>query len=80
MSNMVIGGRWVVAASGGTIPVITTAGEIIDVLVTEADVVVLPERQLREGLVDGGVCVVPIDELKAIAGRSIAQPMPATRW
>ena len=77
--RMFIGGRWVVAASGGTIPVISTAGKIVDLLVTETDVAVHPERQRREGLVDGGVCVVPIDELKAIAGRSIAQPMPATR-
>ena len=58
---------------------ITTASEIIAVLIAEADVAVHPELQLREGLVDGGVCVVPIDELKAIAGRSIAQPMPARR-
>ena len=44
MSSMFIGGRWVGAASAETIPVITTPGETIDVLMTEADVAVHPER------------------------------------
>lgn len=59
---------------------VTTPGETIDVVVTEAGVAVHPEREeLRERLVGGGVSVVPIEQLKDIARRGAAQPAPAAR-
>ena len=59
---------------------VTTPGETVDVLVTEAGVAVHPRRgELRERLVAGGVRVVAIDELQAMAARGAAQPKPAAR-
>ena len=59
---------------------ITTPGETIDVLVTEAGVAVHPQRdELRERLVDGGISVVPIEQLRDIARRGAVHPVPPTR-
>jgi citrate lyase subunit alpha / citrate CoA-transferase len=59
---------------------VTTPGETIDVVVTEAGVAVHPEREeLRERLVGGGVSVVPIEQLRDIARRGATQPAPAAR-
>jgi len=49
---------------------VTTPGETVDVLVTEAGVAVNPRREdLRERLVASNVPVVPIEELKDLAAR-----------
>jgi citrate lyase subunit alpha/citrate CoA-transferase len=59
---------------------VTTPGETIDVLVTEAGVAVNPRREeLRDRLVAGGVQVVPIDHLKDIAARHAWRPQQTAR-
>lgn len=59
---------------------ITTPGETIDVVVTEAGVAVHPGRmELRERLIDGGVRVVTIGQLQAQAAAGAAQPRPPAR-
>jgi len=59
---------------------VTTPGETIDVVVTEAGVAVHPEREeLRERLLGGGVNVLPIEQLKDIAKRGATQSAPAAR-
>jgi citrate lyase subunit alpha/citrate CoA-transferase len=53
---------------------VTTPGETVDVLVTEAGVAVNPRRnELRERLVEGGLPIVSIEELKerAAAGATL---------
>jgi citrate lyase subunit alpha/citrate CoA-transferase len=58
---------------------ITTPGETVDVLVTEAGVAVNPRRvELRERLVDAGIDVVPIERLRDLAAAS-ASRAPMTR-
>ena len=53
---------------------VTTPGETIDVLVTEAGVAVNPRREeLRERLVAGGVPVVSIDDLRVRAARGASR-------
>ena len=53
---------------------VTTPGETIDVLVTEAGVAVNPRRaELRERLIARNVPVVPIDELRARAARGASR-------
>ena len=53
---------------------VTTPGETIDVLVTEAGVAVNPRRaELRERLIARKVPVVPIDELRARAARGASR-------
>ena len=50
---------------------VTTPGETIDVLVTEAGVAVNPQRpELRERLIASNVPVVPIEQLRDIAQRA----------
>jgi citrate lyase subunit alpha/citrate CoA-transferase len=50
---------------------ITTPGETVDVLVTEAGVAVNPRRaDLRGPLVDAGIEVVPIERLRDLAAAS----------
>jgi citrate lyase subunit alpha/citrate CoA-transferase len=59
---------------------VTTPGETIDVLVTEAGVAVHPARaELRERLVDAGMQPVPIEQLQAMAAAAATQPKPAAR-
>src|SRR6185436_11721259 len=59
---------------------VTTPGETIDVLVTEAGVAVNPRRaELSERLVAGGVPVVSIDELKARAAAGATLPPASQR-
>jgi len=59
---------------------VTTPGETVDVLVTEAGVAVHPEREeLCDRLITGGVHVVPIEVLKDMAAKGAAQPKPAVR-
>ena len=59
---------------------ITTPGETVDVLVTEAGVAVNPRRgDLRERLQAGGVKVVPIETLQAQAARAASWSHPEAR-
>ena len=59
---------------------VTTPGETIDVLVTEAGVAVNPRREaLRERLVAGNIPVVPIEQLNETAMRAASQPPPRKR-
>jgi len=59
---------------------VTTPGETVDVLVTEAGVAVHPGREeLRDRLIAGGVRVMAIEELQAIAARGAVQPKPVAR-
>ena len=59
---------------------VTTPGETIDVLVTEAGVAVHPKREeLRERLAAGGLKVVPIEHLQDVAAQGAAPPKPAAR-
>ena len=59
---------------------VTTPGETIDVLVTEAGVAVHPQREeLRDRLAVGGVKVVPIEHLKDLAAQGAARPTPVAR-
>jgi citrate lyase subunit alpha/citrate CoA-transferase len=59
---------------------ITTPGETVDVLVTEAGVAVNPSRgDLRERLQAGGVKVVPIETLQAQAARAASRSHPEAR-
>jgi citrate lyase subunit alpha / citrate CoA-transferase len=54
---------------------VTTPGETIDVVVTEAGVAVNPRREeLRERLLAGGLQVVPIGHLKNMAARGASPP------
>jgi citrate lyase subunit alpha / citrate CoA-transferase len=54
---------------------VTTPGETIDVLVTEAGVAVNPKRnELRDRLVDAGVDVREIEELRSRSERSAVRP------
>jgi citrate lyase subunit alpha / citrate CoA-transferase len=54
---------------------ITTPGETIDVLVTEAGVAVNPQRaELRDRLIDADLKVLGIDELKILAARGATRP------
>ena len=56
---------------------ITTPGETIDAVVTEAGVAVNPRRDdLRERLLAAGLPVVPIDQLRAAAARAAGVPAP----
>ena len=53
---------------------LTTPGETIDVLVTEAGIAVNPRREeLRDRLVAGGLQVVPIEHLKNMAGQGASR-------
>lgn len=59
---------------------VTTPGETIDVVVTEAGVAVNPlRRDLAERLLDAGINVVPIEELRALAERQMPSPKQADR-
>lgn len=59
---------------------VTTPGETIDVLVTEAGVAVHPQRdELRDRLAAGGVTVVPIEHLMELASQGASPPKPVTR-
>ena len=59
---------------------VTTPGETIDVLVTEAGVAVHPRREeLRDRLVAGGLKVVPIEHLKRVAGQDTSPPHQKSR-
>ncbi|HKE40123.1 MAG TPA: citrate lyase subunit alpha [Casimicrobiaceae bacterium] len=59
---------------------VTTPGETVDVLVTEAGVAVNPRRgELRDRLVGAGLRVVPIDQLKELAARGASHVHPAAR-
>lgn len=59
---------------------VTTPGETIDVLVTEAGVAVSPRQEaLRDRLAAGGVQVVSIEHLKELAGRGASRPQQAAR-
>lgn len=59
---------------------LTTPGETVDVLVTEAGVAVNPRREeLRERLVAAGLRVVPIEELRNKAVRGATRPHADTR-
>jgi citrate lyase subunit alpha/citrate CoA-transferase len=59
---------------------VTTPGETVDVLVTEAGVAVNPRREeLRERLAAGGVQVVPIEQLKDMAARAASPPQQTAR-
>ena len=54
---------------------VTTPGETIDVLVTEVGVAVNPQRnELRDRLVEAGLNVRDIDELKSLAARGAIRP------
>jgi citrate lyase subunit alpha / citrate CoA-transferase len=56
---------------------VTTPGETVDVVVTEAGVAVNPRRvELCERLVAGGIRVVGIDELRDVAARGAVKPKP----
>jgi len=53
---------------------ITTPGETVDVLVTEAGVAVHPQREeLRERLVGSGIDVVPVERLRELAAQSASR-------
>lgn len=55
----------------------TTPGETIDVLVTEAGVAVNPKRdELRDRLVGHGIHVVPIEQLIEVAAHNVARLHP----
>jgi citrate lyase subunit alpha/citrate CoA-transferase len=61
---------------------VTTPGETIDVLVTEAGVAVNPRRdELRERLLEAGMPLVPIEELRdrAARGATLQPAHPAER-
>jgi citrate lyase subunit alpha/citrate CoA-transferase len=59
---------------------VTTPGETIDVLVTEAGVAVHPERgELRQRLIAGGVRVVSIEDLRSQAAQGAEHPTPQAR-
>jgi len=59
---------------------VTTPGETVDVLVTEAGVAVHPAREeLRDRLVAGGVRVVPIEQLRQMASQAAVEPKPDPR-
>lgn len=59
---------------------VTTPGETIDVLVTEAGVAVHPQREeLRDRLTAGGMYVVPIERLKEVAAQGFAPQKAAER-
>jgi citrate lyase subunit alpha/citrate CoA-transferase len=59
---------------------VTTPGETVDVLVTEAGVAVHPQREeLRDRLIAGGVRVSTIEDLRQMAARGTAHPRPAER-
>jgi citrate lyase subunit alpha/citrate CoA-transferase len=59
---------------------VTTPGETVDVIVTEAGVAVNPRREeLRERLAAANVPVVPIGELEEIARRGAVHAPPAVR-
>src|SRR5579862_615634 len=52
---------------------ITTPGETVDVLVTEAGVAVNPKRaELRDRLAHAGLRVVPIEQLEKLAARGVS--------
>jgi citrate lyase subunit alpha / citrate CoA-transferase len=57
---------------------VTTPGETVDVVVTEAGAAVNPRRvDLRERLVAGGIRVVGIDELQQLSSRGASKPKPS---
>lgn len=59
---------------------VTTPGETVDVLVTEAGVAVHPQREeLRDRLIAGGVRVSAIEDLRQMAARGAVHPRPAER-
>jgi citrate lyase subunit alpha / citrate CoA-transferase len=71
-SRLNAGGYAKVVDEVGTI---TTPGETIDVLVTEAGVAVNPQRnELRDRLVDAGLNVREMDELRLQAARGAVRP------
>jgi citrate lyase subunit alpha/citrate CoA-transferase len=58
---------------------VTTPGETVDLLVTEAGIAVNPRRnELRDRLVDAGLNVREIDELRSLSSRGALRPRPAT--
>jgi citrate lyase subunit alpha / citrate CoA-transferase len=71
-SRLNAGGYAKVVDQVGTI---TTPGETVDVLVTERGVAVNPRRkELRDRLVEAGLDVRDIDELKSLAARGAVRP------
>jgi len=59
---------------------VTTPGETVDVLVTEAGVAVHPAREeLRDRLIAGGVRVMPIEQMRQMASQAAVEPKPDPR-
>lgn len=57
----------------------TTPGETVDVVVTEAGIGVNPRRtELRDRLTEAGLNVLDIDELKSLSARGAVRPRQAT--
>lgn len=74
-SRLNAGGYAKVVDQVGTI---TTPGETVDVLVTEEGVAVNPRRtELRDRLIEAGLNVRDIDELKSLSARGAARPRRA---
>jgi len=75
-SRLNAGGYAKVVDQVGTV---TTPGETIDVLVTEQGIAVNPQRDdLHDRLIDAGLNVVAIDELKELAARGAGRPHRST--